>query len=187
MKTTQLFLIGSIFTLAACAQNFPTPPQPPATPNSSVYIKTSSSEESSTSISNTNNIYKFKSRFEFSRREGVEDILKDELDDIKSIKENGQTIWILSKNGRKAFECTLTERKLRIFLNKDAFTYKFNKKIKYLGDELRTFISGNERQCRRTKNKSYSVALAQTRVEKAKEELREAIEELKKTKRARKN
>ncbi|CAM1340591.1 hypothetical protein [Tenacibaculum amylolyticum] len=184
MKTTQLFLIGCIFTLAACAQNFPTPPEPPATPNSSVRIKTSSSEGSATSISNTNNIYKFKSRFEFSKRRGIEDILRDELDDIKSSKEDGQTTWMLGKNGRKTFECVLTERKLRIYLNKDAFTYKFNKKIKYLGDELRTYISGNKREHRRTKNKSYSVALAQTRVEKAKEELREAIEELKKAKRA---
>ena len=187
MKTIKIiFLITLLNTINAFAQNFPVTPEPPKTPNiGNMHTEVTSSVSNSTSISNSGNIYKFTSRFQTSKHSGIKDILIDELDVVQLEKSKNQYVWRKQKNGETIFECILNNNALKILLNKDESTYRFNKKIKNLGNELRKYISAHKSFS--YANYSNSVSDAQLRVEKAKEELKRSVRNLEKVKRKRGN
>ena len=174
-----VFSISLLSIINACAQNFPEPPKTPNTGN--MHTEITSSVSNSTSVSNSGNIYKFTSKFQSSKHNGVKDILKDELDAIQLEKSNNQYIWKKQKGRETIFECILKNNTLKILLNKDESTYRFNKKIKNLGNELRKYISAHKNFS--YANSSNSVSDAQLRVEKAKEELKRSVRNLEKVKR----
>jgi len=176
------FLAFMIYTVNACAQDFPTTPKTPATlSGNDMHTEVTSTVSNSTSVSNSNNIYKFTSKFQSSKRKGVLDILENELNDIQVRKKGNQYSWSKEKNGKIVFECKLTNSTLKIFLDKDESTYQFNKKVKKLGDELRIYISAHKSFSYTTS--SNSVGDAQVRVDKAKEELKRSLKNLEKAKR----
>ncbi len=180
MRTFKLtFLAFMMYTVNACAQDFPSTPKTPKTGD--MHTEVTSTVSNSTSVSNSDNIYKFTSKFQSSKRKGILNILENELNDVQVRKNGNQYTWSKVKNGETIFECELSNNKMRILLDKDEFSYSFNRKIKSLGDELRTYISAH-------KNFSYakpsnSVGDAQSRVDRAKEELKRSLKNLEKTKR----
>ncbi len=140
MKTILITILAVfIGTLNSCAQSFPEPPQPPNSERT--FIQTTSKVSSSTSVSSSNSTYKFKSKFQKSKRNGVEDILKNVLEDITYNKTKKGIVWNKLVDGEVAFECVLTKRRLKIIVQKEAVSTSFLAKIEELGEDLREYVS----------------------------------------------
>ncbi len=183
MKLLRLTIASVLITLTACAQS-PEVPTPPTTPNSHTELVTSSSKgSSSTSVSDSNGSYKFRSKFHSSKREGVENILLDALDGIKLRKKGNKLEWEILQRGDVLFECSLNKNRLSIFVDKELSTGKFNKRIKRLGEDLQEYISSHKRHSFYNRRVN-TVARAESRLERAKRELQESIKNLKEVKRA---
>ncbi len=180
MKTI-LITILAVFTciLNSCAQSFPEPPQPPNSGNTHTEITNTVSN--STSVSSSGNSYKFKSKFQGSKRVGVENIIKDVLEDITYNKTENGIVWNRLVDGEVAFECVLTKRRLKIILNKEAFSTSFLEKIEELGEDLQEYVSTHKEHTF-NRGRSNSVVQAEIRLERAREELKRATKNLKRAK-----
>ncbi len=177
-----MILAIAMYTINACAQDFPATPETPKTPNTGdMHTEVTSTVSNSTSVSNSSDTYKFTSKFQFSKRKGILDILESELTDVQVQKKGSQYIWSKMKNGKTIFECELSKTKLRMFLDKKEASYSFHRRMKSLGNELRKYISAH-RNFNYTASSS-SVGDAQARVDRAKEELQRSLKNLEKTKR----
>ncbi len=183
MKPLKFILLAfAMYTLNACAQDFPATPETPKTPNvDDMHTEVTSTVSNSTSVSNSGNIYKFTSKFQSSKRKGVLEMLENELNDMQVRKKGNQYTWTKVKNGETIFECELSNTKLKMLLHKNKTSYGFASRIKSLGNELRTYISAHK-SFRYTAS-SNSVGDAQVRVERAKEELRRSLKNLENVKR----
>jgi len=180
MRTIKLILlVFMMYSVNACAQDFPATPATPETDN--MHTEVSSTVSNSTSVSNSNNTYKLTSKFQSSRRRGILDILENELNDFQVRKKENQYTWSKEKNGETVFTCVLSNNRLKILLDKNEVSYGFHRKIKNLGDELRIYISAHKNF--RYTSASNSVGDAQVRVDRAKEELKRSLKNLEKAKR----
>ena len=180
MKTFKFAFLGVLlYTASACAQDFPKTPA--TSSNNDIHTEVTSTVSNSTSVSNSDNIYKFTSKFHLSKRKGILDILEDELNALEIQKKGNQYLWSKEQYGKTIFECKLSKNTLKIFLDKDESTYQFNKRVKNLGDELRIYISAHKSFSYATS--SNSVGDAQVRVDKAKEELKRSLRNLENIKR----
>lgn len=181
MKTIQITILVLVtFILNSYTQNTPAPPQIPGTGNS--FTQTTTKISNSTSISSSGSTYKFKSKFQNSKRDGVEDILKETLSEITFNRTKKGMIWSKLIDGEIAFECVLTKRRLKIILNKEMFSSSFAQTIEELGEDLQEYVSIHKPHTFKN-NSSNSLAEAEIRLEKAKEELEKSIKNLQKLKR----
>jgi hypothetical protein len=179
MKTIKsTFLVTVFCATMSFGQSFPKTPTPPKTGN--MHTDVTSTVSNSTSVSDSNDVYLFTSKFQKSKRDGVLDILEDELDNIKLIKSRNIYLWKKVQGGKTIFECKLTAKNLKITLNKEEASSGFSKKIEALGDDLISFISAHKSFETITKT---SVSSAQLRLERAKEELKRSVRALEKVKR----
>lgn len=187
MKFIKITLVSILTVISACAQNSPSIPTPPKTPNSTnshTEVTTSSSSRisSSTSVSDSNSQFKFKSKFHASKREGVENILSDALEDIKFIKNRREKVWEIEKNGEVVFECSLSKNRMSIYLDKSEASTRLYRKIKAVAEDLQEYISSHKRHTFQNKRRN-SVSSAEARLERAKRELEASIQNLKEVKR----
>jgi hypothetical protein len=183
IKTMYAFLCISF---AACAQNMntPIPPDTPKTNGSShTEVVTSSSRiSSSTSISDANTSYKFRSKFHSSKREGIENILKDALEGISFKKRRNNITWEILQEGELLFECSFSKSRLLIYVDKKEATRSFYRKIKKLGERLQEYISAHRRHRFSSSNRN-SISRAEERLERAKKELERSIRNLEEVRR----
>ena len=175
-KTT--FLATLLIATVSFGQSFPKTPATPKT--NDMHTNVTSTVSNSTSISNANEVYIFTSKFQKSKRDGILDMLEDELEHIKLSKSKNNFIWRKVDKGITIFECKLSAKNLKITLNKDDASRGFISKIESLGDDLVALISAHESFERATIS---SVSSAQLRLERAKEELKKSIQQLEKAKR----
>lgn len=158
-----LILTGVLGTIQVFSQE--TPPLPPI-PQVVVKEEYSRTEKSTTSVSDSDDIYKFKSHFDSSKRGKIHKILKEKLDK-----------YTLKEKGKRVFTCTLNDNTVTIFLLKNKVSNRFYKKIKSLSEELRTVIHNNTLYYS-FDNDNSSVNAAQRAIEKAQLRLQRAIEKL---------
>ncbi len=180
MRTLKIIL-ALVISVNLYAQDFPETPETPTRNNKHTSVTTSVSN--STSVSDSDDTYKFKSKFDVSKKEGITSILEDELDDLKKTKKGNEISWIKYVNGKIAFECKLSKKNLYISTNKNKLSNSFNNRIKYLGEELSSFISAHKPFKWNSKKESNSLSSAQLRLERAKVELEKSIKNLEKVKR----
>ena len=140
MKTTYL-IFACIFTfaLATTAQVTPIPPNTNSSGNKHTNITTTISN--STSVSNSDDSYKFTSRFQRSKRVKIQKLLSEKLRSYSLQKERNTYIWSEKNNGSLVFECKLTNRTMKMFLYKNEVSKYTYKKIKALGVELQKLIT----------------------------------------------
>lgn len=183
MKSIQIFTIVFLLVFNACAQRTIQPPTPPTPPNSSTSVSVSSSSSSSISISSTNSRYKFRASFHASKRKEVERALRKTLKNIQLKEKRGKLIWLINKGGEIAFECKLYKNKVRMYLNKEALSNNFIDQIQDLGKEIKNYISGNSVEDIEIEEGEIRISDAEERLEMAKKELKNAIENLEQAKR----
>ncbi|TCI84640.1 hypothetical protein [Tenacibaculum sp. M341] len=175
--TLLIVLIAVVNVYSQTSVEIPTPPETPSISNSQTQTR---SRSSSVSISNSNSQYKFRSRFHKSKKAEIEQQLKEAFSTMEYEEKKGEISWNRYADGEIAFECTLTKGRLRIWLNKKAFSSTFINKIEDLGEDLQNSISNNSSHLQVTKsNSGGSLSAAQARVERAKKELERSMENLK--------
>ena len=124
-----------------------TPPTPPNT-NSTTSISKGNSysftfdteeseENSSVSIKRNDIIYKFSAKFHKSKTEILKKILIDKLGK-SNLTINGDTFrWIKNESGEKLYDCKLTERTLKIYVDKEYTNSKIADMIDELGLDIK--------------------------------------------------
>ena len=101
MRTFKLtFLAFMMYTVNACAQDFPSTPKTPKTGD--MHTEVTSTVSNSTSVSNSDNTYKFTSKFQSSKRKGVLDILENELNDVQ-VRRKRKSIFMEQSKKRKNY------------------------------------------------------------------------------------
>ncbi|WP_299115457.1 hypothetical protein [uncultured Winogradskyella sp.] len=186
-RTVCLMFIMALFsTLSLSAQTTPEPPTPPSVTSSgtsySITIDNDDDEtlNSSVSISQSDDTYKFRASYHKSKNQGVKQILLDKLG-REGLKVNGNTyLWSESKNGDEVFECKLTSGKLRIYLDLESTSDKFLAKLKNMGQDLKYYISGSSKEEEQAKK----VERAKRDMERAQRDLERAQRDLERSKKA---
>lgn len=181
MKITHLvflFMFTSVFTTIAQA-----PPTPPTPSNSSYsrnrYIDVTTKISNSTSISNSDDSYDFTAKFQKSKRNEIEKLLKEKLKGYKLKVLGSGYVWSKESNGSLVFECTLRKKTMKMFLYKNEISqYSYNK-IKDLGNDLQKLITKHSR----LRNGFNSIENARENVRRSKRELEIAEERLRMIKR----
>ncbi|RNC88243.1 MAG: hypothetical protein ED556_03400 [Winogradskyella sp.] len=172
--------------LSSNAQSAPEPPLPPETPKTttsksySVSIENDDDEatNSSVSISQSDDAYKFRASYHKSKNEGVKKLLLEKLGK-KGLKVSGSTYtWSDNSGGDDVFECKLTNGRLRMYLDLDYASDTFSNKIKILGQDLKYFISGSSKE----KEDAKKLARAQRELERAQRDLERAKRDLERSK-----
>lgn len=147
-----LFIILIFVSVTVFSQNTPVPPP---TPNSSSVSISSSSTHSytidddgrykshSVSVKNHNSVYRFKASFNKVLTEGIKTRLVKEFYDKKISKSTKGSFWKIEKNDEKVFECKLDKGHLKMYLDKNRTSKKFQNKIEKLGEEIKYMISGD--------------------------------------------
>lgn len=177
---TLLLVMGLSKLNAQSAPEPPATPEPPRTTTGTSYSisvdnDTDEKSNSSVSIKNTNDYYKFRASFHADKNSLLQETLVKELG-REHLKINGNTYtWITEQDGDEIFECKLTKGHLRIYLDRNAASSKFFNAIKELGEDLKAQISG--------KASNYSEAKVKRELEKAERELARAQRELKRAER----
>jgi hypothetical protein len=147
MKTLILALVATVvFGVNALAQSAPSTPQTPQTTSKSnkkysysLHSDDDESTNSSVSITESEDSYRFKARFHKSRYEAVSSFLLDNLDK-DGLTQNGKTYeW---SHGDDSFSCKLTGTSLKMYLDYDSKSPTFVSHIKKIGNELKHLISG---------------------------------------------
>lgn len=159
------------------AQDTPIPPETPTPP------ETSSSSENSTyksrsrgngnssshsiSVKNDNLSYRFRASFSKKSHAKVKAYLLKELGDKHLSVDKSFSLWKIEKNDDTAFSCKLHKGSLKIFLDKEAFSEKFQQQMVAMGDQLKYLISGRDPMEAKKRN-----------LERAKRRLKQAEKEL---------
>lgn len=179
MKTTYL-IFACIFTFvfATTAQTTPIPPNTNSFGNKHTSITTTISN--STSVSNSNGIYIFTSRFQRSKRVKIQKLLSENLRGYSLKKDNNTYRWSDKRNGSLVFECKLSNRTMKMFLHKNEVSRHTYRKIKDLGVELQQLIT---RHSSFSKSSYDEVSDARENLERATQELKRAKERLRRAKR----
>ena len=133
------------------AQETPTPPPTPETPSStgsSRYTSRSSGNGSSSShsisVKNDNLSYRFRASFSKKLSSKIRTYLIKELGSKNLQNSKATSIWKIDKNDETAFSCKLNKGSLKIYLDKEAFSEKFQQQILVMGNELKYMISGRD-------------------------------------------
>ncbi len=174
MKTRYL-IFACMFTLVLAANAQVTPKTPPPPPNTNFsgnnHTSITTNVSNTTSVSNSDDSYKFTSRFQGAKKIKIQELLSKRLKGY-SLKIVGKNyVWSEERNGSLVFECKLTNRTLKMFLYKNEVSNSAYKKIKALGVELQKLITKHT-------NSSYKYS----DVNSAREEVRRAARELKRAK-----
>lgn len=166
------------------------PPKPPtvssvsATSGTSYSISIENDDDkahnSSVSISESDDTYKFRASYHKSKNDGVKQILLDKLGE-KGLQIKGNTyLWSETESGDDIFECKLTSGKLRIYLDRQFASDKFLNKLKNIGQDLKYYISGSSKD----KEQAKKVERAKRDMERAQRDLERAQRELERSQRA---
>ncbi|MBO6605457.1 hypothetical protein [Psychroserpens sp.] len=186
MSMRSIFITVLVITFGLLNLNAQGTPEPPATPEppkttsgTSYSISVDNDNDyksnSSVSIKNTNDYYKFRASFDASKNGKLEEFLRNNLGE-DNLKISGSSyVWTTSANGDEIFECKLTMGHLRIYLDRNASNSKLYNKIKDLGETLKAEISG--------KSSRYGQTNVTRELEKAERELARAKRELKRVER----
>ncbi|WP_299135090.1 hypothetical protein [uncultured Tenacibaculum sp.] len=176
MKITHLvflFMFTSVFTTIA-----QTPPTPPTPSNSSYsgnrHTDVTTTISNSTSISNSDDSYDFTAKFQKSKRNEIQNLLKEKLKGYKLKVQGSNYVWSKESNGSLVFECTLRKKTMKIFLYKNEVSQYSYKKIKALGNDLQKLITKHSR----SRNGFNGMEHARENVRRAKRELERAEERL---------
>lgn len=179
MKTLVAVTITAIFLTAftLSAQTSPTPPTPPSTTHSvtqsTTYTNSSndySSSSSSISVKKTNSTFKFRASYRDELTNNVSRYLQDNLKGMKCTNTNDSTFWMIEKNDDEAFKCKVSEGGIRIFVDRELTSKKFQNKIEKIVENLK-YIVNNENP---TKAKEKRVKEAEKALELAKEAYKRA-------------
>ncbi len=133
------------------AQETPTPPPTPDTPHgsgSSTYKSRSRSNGSSSShsisVKNDNLSYRFRASFSKKLSAKIHTYLMKELGDRNIDHSKTTSFWKIEKNDETAFSCKLNKGSLKIYMDKEAFSEKFQQQILNMGEQLKYMISGRD-------------------------------------------
>ncbi|MDT7832414.1 hypothetical protein RQM59_08485 [Flavobacteriaceae bacterium S356] len=183
MKTMKhiVTIIALVCMNCTYAQETPTPPPTPETPSnsgSSTYKSRSrgngSSSSHSISVKNDNLSYRFRASFSKDLSSKIQTYLVKELGKKNLNNSKTYSLWKIEKNDETAFSCKLHKGSLKIYLDKEAFSEKFQQQILTMGNQLKYMISGRdpmeakkrdlERAQRRLKQAEKALKRAQKRV-----------------------
>jgi len=158
-----------IFILSSTAQVTPTPP------NTNSHTSVTTSVSNSTSVSDSDDTYKFISRFHSSKKIQIQELLSAQLKEFGLKISGTKYVWSEERNGSLVFECELTNRKLKMFLDKNEVSNSFYKKINAVGVALQKMITNH----RNTNYKYSALNDAKENVRRASRALERAKERLK--------
>lgn len=147
IKHIVTILALSCFSFFVSAQETPPPPKTPPTSSSSYKSRSSgngSSSSHSISVNNDNLSYKFRARFSKKMSSKIQTFLLKELGNKNYTKLKTTSLWKIEKNDETAFSCKLSKGTLKIYLDKEAFSEKFQQQILTMGDKLKYLISGRD-------------------------------------------
>ena len=170
-----LFLSGITFGQAA-----PKPPKPPKTTSSSATKSNSYSfsfdtnvkeGNSSVSIKNNDNIYKFSAKFHESKFESLKDLVINKLGDINLTVSEDMHKWLKIKNGEKIYECKLTEDRLKIYVDKEYASASTIELMNDFGAVLKDAISGSDSEEQEKEDAERALKIAERALERAKKEV----------------
>lgn len=187
--TLTIAMIGlSLFSLNA--QSTPESPETPKTTKGTSYSISINNDDdkssnSSVSISKTDDTYKFRANYHNSKNEGVKAIVLKSLGKTNLNIKGNTYLWTDSKNGDEVFECKLTKGHLRMSLDTNLVSHEFSEKIKSLGNELKYYISGTDKNKENAKNAERAkkdLERAERDLERAKRDLERAERDAKRTK-----
>ena len=182
MKTLVALTITVIFLTAFTlnAQTIPTSPTPPATStthsvtNSTTYTNSSGdygNSSSSISVKKTNLTYKFRASYNDDLTKNVSKYLQDNLEGMKFTSTNDATFWRIERNNEEAFKCKVSEGGIRISVDREITSEKFQNKIEKIVENLKYVVNNenpNEAKARRVKEAEAALKMAKEAYEKAK-------------------
>ncbi|QKX06602.1 hypothetical protein HN014_17330 [Aquimarina sp. TRL1] len=168
MKTFIFITVSFLLqcTISLFAQQAPKAPKPPktsktavaVTPNITIVsngnynysINTSSDQENiSISISNSNDTYSMKARFQQEKYEEIKNLLINELGNNNLTIDNSIYKWVVPASGDEIYTVHLSDKKLRIHLNKEEAASSLIKKIINLGDVAKSIIANDSKDADR--------------------------------------
>ncbi|QNK76748.1 hypothetical protein H7F37_11515 [Winogradskyella sp. PAMC22761] len=182
-KKIGFLVVATLFSaIQGQSQTAPNPPTPPTTMSVSTNISRSISVEenndvqhsSSISVSNSDDTYKFRARYDNSKNEGIKALVLKQLGKDNLLISGKTYLWTIEKDNNKTFECKLNKGNIKIFVNKNKVSHSFQNKIIKLGKDLKNYISGTDRDKEEAKQN----------LEKAKRELEKAQQELERAEQA---
>ncbi len=179
-----------VFSLTSVvAQTIPVTPTPPN--SSSTTVSTSSTTSRSYSIDdngkysshsiavkNHNSAYRFKARFDDALTQRVKNRLEKEFSGKSFSKSYDAYFWKIVKNDRNVFECKLDEGYLKMYVDKEMTSEKFQHKIEKLGEEIKYLISDENPEGVKKK----ALMKAERELERAKRTYDRALQNVKKVK-----
>ena len=143
----QRIFITTVLTLAFLVGNAQTTPEPPTPPttnstSSSSYSSSSrsSNENTSISISQTDEDYKLRARFPKSRYAKLKTLIENTLGVKHMDVGSGFSKW---SNDEKVYYVKLTEKSLRITVDLEVASPDLVEKFKALGNDAKVIISGS--------------------------------------------
>ncbi len=182
-KKIGFLVVATLFSaIQGQSQTAPNPPTPPTTMSVSTNISRSISVEenndvqhsSSISVSNSDDTYKFRARYDNSKNEGIKALVLKQLGKDNLLISGKTYLWTIEKDNNKTFECKLNKGNIKIFVNKNKVSHSFQNKIIELGKDLKNYISGTDTDKEEAKQN----------LEKAKRELEKAQQELERAEQA---
>ena len=188
-KKIGFLVVATLFSaIQGQSQTAPNPPTPPTTMSVSTNISRSISVEenndvqhsSSISVSNSDDTYKFRARYDNSKNEGIKALVLKQLGKDNLLISGKTYLWTIEKDNNKTFECKLNKGNIKIFVNKNKVSHSFQNKIIELGKDLKNYISGTDTDKEEAKNTEE----AKQNLEKAKRELEKAQQELERAEQA---
>ena len=165
MKTIANILISFLVGLVTLeAQS--TPPTPPTPPDQTIAEHSKSSSKSKTtvhvngktytyfSITNEDDQYKVKAKFNAPKTERIRTYLLEEFGKKGWKKSGSKQIWKEEYDGETSYEIKLSEGSLRIYVDKELSSSKMVAKMKAVTKNIKTYVSGGtekeaEREARR--------------------------------------
>ncbi|OSY87307.1 hypothetical protein WH52_11695 [Tenacibaculum holothuriorum] len=179
-----------VFSLTSVvAQTTPVTPTPPN--SSSTTVSTSSTTSRSYSVDdngkysshsiavkNHNSAYRFRARFNDALTERVKNRLEKEFSGKNFSKPYNAYFWKIEKNDKNVFECKLDEGRLKMYVDKEMTSEKFQLRIEKLGEEIKYLISGENPE----ENKKKALLNAERNLERAKKAYDRALKNVKRTK-----
>lgn len=172
-----LFLSANLFS-----QTTPKPPKPPKTPSTtsstskstsySITFDTDDTEDnSSVSIKRNENVYKFNARFHESKTGSIKKLLVDKLGKSNLTVDGDTFRWEKREDGEKLYDCKLTEKTLKIYVDKEYANAKIVDMMNDFGVVLKDAISGTNSEEEAKKDAEKELRRAEKALAKAKREV----------------
>lgn len=173
-------LVVAIFSLTVNSVNSQSTPNLPKTvtvvSESTNHSYTNSSDaqksrSSSISVKSTNFTYKLRVYFDVDLTKKVQRFLQKELNSKHFTDTNNSSLWTIMKNNDKIFECKIKKGLVRMYVDKELTSKKFQTEIKEIGEKLKHIINGTSMentQKERKKEAKRKLEIAKRAYEKAK-------------------